>query len=146
MGITYLKKKKKLYFCLLQNFCSLPGVTPYHHIIFHMTNHSLCITISITTGNLFIKLNICTNFDFLQYYIVNNILYECYRFLNSEALVKEVTRLIRLHPGLVSYIPEALNFLVTAHSVEADAPEVRDTITNIKQLCLHSFFEVSSLT
>ena len=38
---------------------------------------------------------------------------------------KEVTRLVRLHPGAVSHIPEAVHFLVTAQSLEAEAPEVR---------------------
>ena len=32
---------------------------------------------------------------------------------------------MRLNPGSVSHVPKALHFLVTAHSVEADAPEVR---------------------
>jgi len=38
--------------------------------------------------------------------------------------VQEVTRLVRLNPLAVSHIPTAVNYLVTAHSVEADAPEV----------------------
>lgn len=46
------------------------------------------------------------------------------RFKNSEALVKEVTRLVRLNPMVVNQIPEVINYLVTVHSVEADAPEV----------------------
>ena len=51
------------------------------------------------------------------------------RFRNSDALVKEVTRLVHLHPGAVSHIPEAIHFLVTAHSVEADAPELTHMLT-----------------
>ena len=47
-----------------------------------------------------------------------------FRFRVSEALVQEVTRLVRLNPLAVSHIPSAINYLVTAHSVEADAPEV----------------------
>jgi len=47
-----------------------------------------------------------------------------FRFRASEALVQEVTRLVRLNPLSVSHIPNAINYLVTAHSVEADAPEV----------------------
>jgi len=35
-----------------------------------------------------------------------------------------VTRLVRSNPLAVSHIPSAVNYLVTAHSVEADAPEV----------------------
>jgi phosphatidylinositol 4-kinase len=46
------------------------------------------------------------------------------RFAASEALTKEVTRLVRLHPMAVSHIPDAVHYLVTAHSMEADAPEV----------------------
>ena len=46
------------------------------------------------------------------------------RFKTSEALTREVTRLVRLHPMAVSHIPDAVHYLVTAHSVEADAPEV----------------------
>ena len=46
------------------------------------------------------------------------------RFNNSDALVREVTRLVRLNPMAVSHIPDAVHYLVTAHSMEADAPEV----------------------
>ena len=35
-----------------------------------------------------------------------------------------MTRLVRNDPENVSHIPEALDYLVTSHSVEADAPEV----------------------
>ena len=47
-----------------------------------------------------------------------------HRFKNSDALVKEVTLLVRLNPDCVSHIPAAVEYLATAHSVEADAPEV----------------------
>ena len=46
------------------------------------------------------------------------------RFRASEAVKREVTRLVRLDPGAVCHIPEAINFLVTVHSVEVDAVEV----------------------
>ena len=48
-----------------------------------------------------------------------------FRFKNTDALEKEITRLVRLNPEAVSHIPEAISFLVTPHSVEADAPEVK---------------------
>ncbi|XP_014673497.1 PREDICTED: phosphatidylinositol 4-kinase alpha-like isoform X2 [Priapulus caudatus] len=51
------------------------------------------------------------------------------RFRNSDALVKEVTRLVRLNPVEVSHIAAAIRYLVTAHSVEADAPELTHVLT-----------------
>ena len=39
-----------------------------------------------------------------------------------------MTRLVRLDPGAVSHIPEAIKFLVTVHSVEVDAPEVSGVV------------------
>ncbi|XP_041348000.1 phosphatidylinositol 4-kinase alpha-like [Gigantopelta aegis] len=51
------------------------------------------------------------------------------RFGNQESLVKEVTRLVRSNPGCVSQIPEALNFLVTPSSVEAEASELPHILT-----------------
>ena len=46
------------------------------------------------------------------------------RFQGSEALTREVMRLVRLNPLVITHIPSAIHYLVTAHSVEADAPEV----------------------
>ena len=48
----------------------------------------------------------------------------CFRFHNSETLLREVTRLVRNNPTAVNHIPTAIQFLVTPHSVEVDAPEV----------------------
>ncbi|BFZ04518.1 hypothetical protein BsWGS_07556 [Bradybaena similaris] len=52
-----------------------------------------------------------------------------FRFRNCETLKKEVTRLVSIGPESVSHIPEAISFLVTASSVENDAPELSQIMT-----------------
>jgi phosphatidylinositol 4-kinase len=57
----------------------------------------------------------------------------CDRFRAVEAIKREVTRLVRLDPGAVCHIPEAINFLVTPTSVEVDAMEVRRAVGSLLQ-------------
>ncbi|XP_056020742.1 phosphatidylinositol 4-kinase alpha-like isoform X2 [Ostrea edulis] len=51
------------------------------------------------------------------------------RLKTSETLRKEVMRQVRLNPGAVRHIPEAIHFLVSAQSVEADSPELSHVLT-----------------
>ncbi|XP_077996530.1 phosphatidylinositol 4-kinase alpha-like [Glandiceps talaboti] len=50
------------------------------------------------------------------------------RFKNSDAMTKEVIRLVRLHPLAVNDSSDNLRYLVTEHSVEADAPELTHSL------------------
>ena len=43
---------------------------------------------------------------------------------HSEVIEREVRRLVRANPILVSHIPEALQYLITADSIVNDYPEV----------------------
>lgn len=51
------------------------------------------------------------------------------RFNNSEALTEEVARLVQLNPALVSYIPEALQYLTTSESIINDSSELTHMLT-----------------
>ncbi|XP_052072692.1 phosphatidylinositol 4-kinase alpha-like isoform X2 [Mytilus californianus] len=51
------------------------------------------------------------------------------RFTNSDMVRREVRRLVRLNPGAVSHIPEAVHFLVTPQSLEAEAKEITHILT-----------------
>lgn len=46
------------------------------------------------------------------------------RLKNSECIVKEVSRLVRLNPTAVSHVPQALQYLVTTDAILNDSPEV----------------------
>lgn len=46
------------------------------------------------------------------------------RLKNADSIVKEISRLVRLNPTVVSHIPQALQFLVTTDTLLNDAPEV----------------------
>ncbi|XP_074644001.1 phosphatidylinositol 4-kinase alpha-like [Tubulanus polymorphus] len=51
------------------------------------------------------------------------------RFCSIDGVKNEVTRLVRLNPEAVSHIADAIQFLVTPQSVEADAPELAYMLT-----------------
>ena len=44
--------------------------------------------------------------------------------IKFESVAKEVERLVRSEPERVCQYPEAVKFLASTHSVEADVPEV----------------------
>jgi len=46
------------------------------------------------------------------------------RLKNADCIVKEVCRMVRASPMVVSHIPEALQYLVTTETLLSDAPEV----------------------
>lgn len=51
------------------------------------------------------------------------------RFNNTEALKLEITRLVRLNPGAVSHLPEALQYLTLPDSVVNDSSELTHMLT-----------------
>lgn len=51
------------------------------------------------------------------------------RLKNSDTIIQEVRRLIRLHPVSVMHIPEALQYLVTTDTLLTDSPEVLFTFS-----------------
>ncbi|GAB6030041.1 hypothetical protein CHUAL_005725 [Chamberlinius hualienensis] len=65
-----------------------------------------------------------------------------YRIRNSDILVKEVSRLVKLNPGAVSHIPDALQYLATTESVLNDASELSHMLTwaSVSPLKALSFF------
>lgn len=61
--------------------------------------------------------------------LVYRIVYELYLFLcrlkNSDCIIREVSRLVRLNPSAVAHVPHALQYLVTTETILNDSPEVR---------------------
>jgi phosphatidylinositol 4-kinase len=51
------------------------------------------------------------------------------RLKNADCIVKEVCRMVRANPMVVSHIPEALQYLVTTETLLSDAPEVCENYT-----------------
>lgn len=57
------------------------------------------------------------------------------RLKYADCIVKEVCRLVRANPMVVSHIPEALQYLVTTETLLSDAPEVcKDFVTFISYM------------
>ncbi|KAI1292021.1 Phosphatidylinositol 4-kinase alpha [Halotydeus destructor] len=51
------------------------------------------------------------------------------RFKNSESVVNEVSRLVRLHPTSVCHLPSALQYLISPETILADSPEINYMLT-----------------
>lgn len=51
------------------------------------------------------------------------------RFNNSEAVVNEVCRLVRLHPTKVSHIPDALKYLISSDTILHDTSDLSHMLT-----------------
>lgn len=51
---------------------------------------------------------------------------------NSDVIVEEVSRLVRLNPTVVMHVPQALQYLVTTDTILNDAPEVRFFVVIMK--------------
>lgn len=60
----------------------------------------------------------------LYFYILNNY----FRLKNADCIIKEISSQVRMNPTPVSHIPHALNYLVSADTIEHDAPEVCFTV------------------
>lgn len=65
------------------------------------------------------------------------------RLKNVDCIVKEVCRMVRANPMVVSHIPEALQYLVTTETLLSDAPEVCETEKNffINFFFLNNYFK-----
>ncbi|XP_052799861.1 phosphatidylinositol 4-kinase alpha-like isoform X2 [Mya arenaria] len=64
------------------------------------------------------------------------------RFQNSESLEREIIRQVSLNPIAVSHVPEAIEYLVTPSSLEADSPVLSHALTwcRISPLMCLSYF------
>lgn len=51
------------------------------------------------------------------------------RLKNADCIIKEVSRLVRLNPTVVSHVPQALQYLVTTDAILNDAPELVHMLT-----------------
>ena len=56
-------------------------------------------------------------------------IYLPHRFKSSDILVNELSKLVKAQPTLVSNIPEALQYLVSASDLNRDAPELLHVVT-----------------
>lgn len=64
------------------------------------------------------------------------------RLKNTDCIVKEVCRMVRANPMVVSHIPEALQYLVTTETLLSDAPEVSKNKTFILLFYIFVFYSI----